>query len=81
MEVPRLWVGSEVELLVDTTAMAMRDLSLIGDLHYSLDISQVLNPLSHNRNSCSVYLDFPFYKLSSTVSNFWMVYSDLRMRK
>ena len=71
MEVPRLGVESELQLLAYTTAAATQDLSCICDLHHSswqrqilnpqnkardgtcvlMDTSQVLNPLSHNRNS------------------------------
>ena len=71
MEVPRLWIESELQLWAYTTATATRDLSHICGLHHSLwqcqilnplsearyqtcilvDTSQVLNPLSHNRNS------------------------------
>mgnify|MGYP007071235751 CR=1 FL=1 len=71
MEVPRLGVESELQLLACTTATARQDLSCICDLHHSCgssetfdplsktrdrthiltDISQVLNLLSHNRDS------------------------------
>ena len=75
MEVPRLGVESQLELQAYTTTMSTRDLSLICDLHCSLqqcqilnslseaddptcilmDSSQVLNQLSHNRNTLSLF--------------------------
>ena len=75
MEVPKLGVDSELQLLAFTTATAMPDPSHICDLHCSLrqrrilnllskardgnrilmDTSQILNPLSHNRNSGDVF--------------------------
>ena len=64
MEVPKLGVESDLQLLTYTTAKATRDLSQVCDLSHSsrqcqilnplsilMDISQVINPLSHNRNS------------------------------
>ena len=46
MEVPRLGVESELQLLVYTTAPATRDSSSVCDLHHS----QILNPLSPARD-------------------------------
>ena len=71
MEVPRLGVKSELQLLTSATATAKPVPSHIFDLYHSsrqpqilnplseprdrshilMDTSQVLNPLSHNRNS------------------------------
>ena len=76
MEVPRLGVKSELQLLAYTTTTATQDPSHICDLHRILwqhqilnplseakdrtcilmDPSQVLNPLSYNRNSRSTYI-------------------------
>ena len=85
MEVPRLGVELELQLLAYTTATATGDLSCIRDLHHSswhyqilnplnkardqtyilLDTRQVLNPLSHNGNSKSLFLFFVFLGLHS----------------
>ena len=45
MEVPRLGIQMELQLLVYTTATATRDLSRVCDLHYSSWQHQILNPL------------------------------------
>ena len=50
MEVPRLRVESELQLLACTTATAMPDPSLILDLCHSLRQPQILNPLSEARD-------------------------------
>ena len=50
MEVPRLRVESELQLLAYTTATETQDLSLVGDLHHSLRQHQILNPLSKARD-------------------------------
>ena len=77
MEVPRLGVKSELQLLSNVTATATPDLSHVCDLHCNLqqhwilnplsramdqtrilmDTSQVLNSLSHNRNSTSSLIE------------------------
>ena len=46
MEVPRLGVESELQLLAYATAMATSDLSHICDLHCNLQQCRILNPLS-----------------------------------
>ena len=46
MEVPRLEVKSELQLPANTTATAMRDLSLVCDLYHSSQRCGILNPLS-----------------------------------
>jgi len=46
IEVPKLEVESELQLLADTTAIATRDLSRICDLHHSSRRHRVPNPLS-----------------------------------
>ena len=50
MEVPRLGVKSELELLAYTTTTATSDLSLVCDLHHSSHQHQILNPLSEARD-------------------------------
>ena len=46
MEVPRLGVESELELLAYTTATAMQDPSCVCKLHHSSWQRRILNPLS-----------------------------------
>jgi len=50
MEVPRLGVESELQLLADTTATAMQDLSHISDLHHSLLAMLDPKPMSEARD-------------------------------
>ena len=50
MEVPRLGVQPELQLLAHTTARAMRDLSRVCDLHHSSWQHWILNPLSKARD-------------------------------
>ena len=51
MEVPRLGVGSELQLLAYTTATATLDLSRDCSLHHSSQQHQMLNPLSKAKES------------------------------
>ena len=57
MEVPRLGGKSELRLLAYTTAMAMRDLSCICDLHHSSGQHRILNPLSEARDQTLIFMD------------------------
>ena len=73
MEVPRLGVESELQLLAWTTTTATWDPRRIRDLpthwiinplsearnqtHILMDISQILNPLSYDGNSYSILTD------------------------
>ena len=50
MEVPRLGVQSELQLLAYATATEMQDLGLICDLHHSSGQRQIPNQLSKARN-------------------------------
>ena len=50
MEVPRLGVKSELELLAYTTATAMQDPSCVCKLHHSSWKRRILNPLSKARD-------------------------------
>ena len=50
MEVPRLGVESELQLLACAIATAMPDLSHLCDLHHSSQQCQMLNPLSEARD-------------------------------
>ena len=83
MEVPRLGVKSELQLMAYATATATSDLGRIcnlchslwqclilnppsksrGQTHILLDTSQVLNLLSHNRNSCLVFFKYFIYSM------------------
>ena len=50
MEVPRLGVKSEVQLLAYATATATPDLSCVCDLQHSSQQRRILNPLSEARD-------------------------------
>ena len=56
IEIPRLGVESELQLLAYTTAAAMRDVSCICDLHHSSLQHQICNPLSKARDRIHVLL-------------------------
>ena len=55
MEVPRLGVESELQLLAYTTATATRDLSCVCD--HSSGQRQILNPQSEARDPACVLMD------------------------
>ena len=57
MEVPRLGVELELQLLVYTTAIAAWDLSCICDLCHSLWQYWILNPLSEARDQTCILID------------------------
>ena len=57
MEVPRLRVESELQLLAYTTATATPDLSHICNLHHSSQQCQILNPLDDARYGTCVLMD------------------------
>ena len=57
MEVPRLGVKLELQLLAYATATATPDTSCICDLHHSLQQLQVLNPLSKARDWTQILTD------------------------
>ena len=57
MEVPRLGVESELQLLAYTTATATWDPSRVCDLQHGSRQSQILNPLSEARNRNCVPMD------------------------
>ena len=56
MEVPRLRVESELQLLVYTTAIATPDPSHICDLRHSSWQCQILNPLIEVRGRARILL-------------------------
>ena len=53
MEVPRLGVQSELQLLAYTTTTATSDVSRVCDLHHSSWQCQILSPLSEARDRTS----------------------------
>ena len=57
MELPRLGVELELQLLAYTTAIAMWDLSHIFDLCCSLWQCWILNPLSEVRDQTRILMD------------------------
>ena len=57
VEVPRLGVKLELQLLAYITATAMLDLSHICDLHHSLWQHRILNPLKEARDGTYVLMD------------------------
>ena len=57
MEVPRLEVKSELQLLACSTAIAMQDPSHIIDLHHSPWQRRILNPLTKARIEPVIFTD------------------------
>ena len=57
MEIPRLGVELELQLLAYTTATATLDLSRVLDLHHSLWQHQILNPPSEARDWTRIFMD------------------------
>ena len=57
MEVPRLGVESELQLLAYATATATRDPSCIFDLHGRSQQRQILNPLGEARDRTHILMD------------------------
>ena len=57
MEVPRLGVKLEMQLLAYATAIARQDPSCICDLHHSSRQCQIFNPLSRARDQTWVLMD------------------------
>jgi len=57
MEVPKLGVESELQLLAYTTVKAMQNLSCISDLHHSSRQHWILDPLSEARDRTCILMD------------------------
>ena len=57
MEVPRLGINLELQLLAYTTATETRDSSCIFDLHHSSSQHGILNPLSKARDQSHILMD------------------------
>ena len=70
MEVPRLGVQSELQLLVYTTATAMQDPNHVWDLHQSSWQSQIFNPLSEARDrTCNLMVPSGIHFCCATDGN------------
>ena len=57
MEVPRLWVESELYLLAYATATTMQDPSQVFNLHHSSRQCRILNPMSEAGDQTCVLMD------------------------
>jgi len=57
MEVPRLGVELELQLLTYATAIAMPDLGCVFSLHHSSGQCWILNPLSGTRDQACILMD------------------------
>ena len=73
MEVPRVGVTSELQLLAYTSSWRRQSLDLLIEARdrtlILMDTSRVLNPLSHSRN-CEALTYFKRYLQTGTGSNF-----------
>ena len=57
MEVPRLGVKSELQLLASATATAMEDVSSVFDLYHSSPKNQIPDPLSEAKDQTCILMD------------------------
>ena len=57
MEVPKLGVELELQVLAYTTATATQDPSHICNLHHNSEQCQILNPLSKARDRTHILMD------------------------
>ena len=57
MEVPRLGLKSELQLLGYATAIAMPDVNLVCNLHHGSRQCRILNPLSRARDRAHILMD------------------------
>ena len=76
MEVPRLGLESELQLLACATAKAMPDPSHVCDLHHSSQQHRILNPLSEARDrthSSWLLVDlFPLHHHGNSLTNIFL---------
>ena len=77
MEVPRLGVKLELQVLVYTTATAVPDPSCVCDIQHSSQICQIINPLSKARYQTHVLMDSSQYhhQCAKTGFLFFLLYS------
>ena len=72
LEVPRLGVKSELQLLANATATAALDLSHIYNLNHSLWQCRILNPLNKARDQTYILMDISqILKLLNHNGNSW----------
>ena len=57
MEVPRISIELELQLIADTTATVTRDLSHICDLHHGSQQHRIADPLSEARVRTRILMD------------------------
>ena len=57
MEVPRIGVKSELQLLAYARATAMQELSLVWNLHHSSQQCRIPDPLNEARNGTCIIMD------------------------
>ena len=67
MEVPRLGIESELQLLAYTTATAMPDPSRLCDLHQNSQQCWILNPLSKARDQTCELMDTSWIRFCCTM--------------
>ena len=61
MEIPRLGVEMELQLLTRTAATPMPDPSCIFHLHHSLQQHQILNPVREARDQTRILMDTSWF--------------------
>ena len=77
MEVPKLGVKSELQLLAYAMVTVTRDLSCVFDLHHSSQQHRILHPLSENRDwthnlMVSSQIHFCFTTMGTPKRHFWI---------
>ena len=79
MEVPRLGVKSELQLLAYATATAMWDLSPICNLYYSSQQCGIINPLSEARDQTCILVDTTCFLFLFVFLDMWRHVEVLRL--
>ena len=62
MEVPRLGLESELQLLAYATPTAVQDLSRVGDLHHSSQLRQIPDPLREARDRTPILMNISWIR-------------------